>query len=53
MLNDLKQNSTFQNRENLEGKSEKILKIECTNCSEINKDLWNNLQCLFCLLRNL
>ena len=53
MLNDLKHNSSFQIRENLEGKNEKILKIECVNCSEIKKDLWNNIQCLSCLFRNL
>lgn len=53
MSMDLKHNSSFQIRENLEGKSEKILEVVCNNCSEIKKDLWTNLNCLSCLLRNL
>lgn len=49
----LKSTTAFQIRENLEGKSEKILKINCNNCSEIKKDFLNNINCKSCFLESL
>ena len=49
----LKSKTAFQIRENFEGKSEKILKINCNNCSEIKKDFLNNINCKFCFLESL
>lgn len=43
----------LQIQENLEGKKENILIIECNNCLELKKDLYKNEKCLSCFLKNL
>ncbi|MFX1395111.1 MAG: ATPase, T2SS/T4P/T4SS family [Promethearchaeota archaeon] len=53
MSMNLKKKTTFYIRENLEGKSEKILKINCNDCSEIKKDFYNNINCKYCFLENI
>ena len=45
MSMNLKSKTAFQIRENFEVKIEKILKINCNNCSEIKKDFLNNKKC--------
>jgi Flp pilus assembly CpaF family ATPase len=49
----LKNLSYFQEKENITGKKDRILTIDCTKCSEINKDLVGNKRCLKCLLYNI
>ncbi|MFX1340951.1 MAG: hypothetical protein ACFFDK_20240, partial [Promethearchaeota archaeon] len=50
MSMNLKSKTNLYIRENLEGKSERILKINCNDCSEIKKDFYNNIDCKNCFL---
>ena len=43
----------IQKRENLEGKKEEILTIQCSICNEKVKGLTKNNKCLICLLNTL
>ncbi len=44
---------SFQQRTNLEGKHERILRISCKDCSNVNESFFKNHICISCLLKNL
>ncbi|MFX1389633.1 MAG: ATPase, T2SS/T4P/T4SS family [Promethearchaeota archaeon] len=41
----------FKERENLDGKKDIVLIIDCFNCSEKKNNFFNSKKCLFCFLR--
>ncbi|MFX1280900.1 MAG: ATPase, T2SS/T4P/T4SS family [Promethearchaeota archaeon] len=45
--------SYFQEKENLTGKKDTVLTLDCKNCLQTDKNLFGNQQCLSCLLYNL
>ena len=45
--------NNFQDKENINGKKEKILIIECNNCLEIKPNFNKNQKCLSCFLNTL
>lgn len=49
----LKNLTYFQERENLEGKKDQILIIDCNKCSEKDKNFYTNKKCISCLLNSL
>ncbi|MFX1569020.1 MAG: ATPase, T2SS/T4P/T4SS family [Promethearchaeota archaeon] len=48
--NNIKPN--IQRKDNLEGKREKVLNIECIACSDYSKQFWKNKKCYHCLFDN-
>lgn len=45
--------SYFQEKENLTGKKDRILTLDCKNCLQTEKNLFGNQECLSCMLYNL
>ena len=43
--------ASIQRKENLEGKKEKVLNIECNTCSEYSTKFLKNKKCYYCLFR--
>ena len=53
MVINLKKRVIFQEKENLAGKKENFLIIDCKKCSEKEKKFYKNKTCIYCLLLNL
>lgn len=53
MIANLKTRIIFQEKENLAGKKENFLIIDCKQCSEKEKNFYNNKTCIYCFLHNL
>ena len=53
MITNAKRKVNFQQRTNLEGKSERILNISCKECSEIKKNFFKSKMCTSCFLKSL
>ena len=53
MMMKVNKKASFQQRINLEGKNERILRISCKECSNVNASFFKSHICISCFLKNL